>query len=82
MQPPRGKWTELARGCVALTFIAGALVDAPRSIFGLHYPTGLRWVVYTLGIMFLAALAAYAVIRAREIVNYRRQQKGSPESGH
>ena len=46
------------------------------------YPTWLRWVVYTLGIMLLAALTAYAVIRAREIINYRRKQKRSTESGH
>jgi hypothetical protein len=76
MQPPRGKWTELARGCGALTFIAAALVDAPRGFFDLHYPTWLRWVVYTLWIMFLATLAAYVVIRAREIINYRRNQAG------
>ena len=61
--------------------IAAMVVDAPRSIFGLISGRA-ALVVYTLGVMFLATLAAYAVIHAREIVNYRRQQKGRPKSGH
>ena len=39
-------------------------------------PPGCAGVDYTLGIMFLATLAAYAIIRVREIVNYRRNQAG------
>ncbi|HEY2985624.1 MAG TPA: hypothetical protein VGJ38_15825 [Jatrophihabitantaceae bacterium] len=76
MQPPRGKWTELARGLVAWTLIGTLLVDAPRGFFDLYYPTWLRWIDYTLGMMFLATLATYVVLRARELISYRRAQTG------
>ena len=76
MQPPRGAWTELARGLVAWTLIAALLVNAPRGIFGVHYPMWLRWIEYTLGVIFLAILTTYVALRVREIVSYRRSPAG------
>jgi hypothetical protein len=60
--------------CVVLTFFASVMIDWPRRAFHLHYPTWLRWIDYTLATGFFVALAAFLVLRGRDVVAYRRQQ--------
>jgi hypothetical protein len=71
VEPPRGRWSNLARAHAVLSFIPAAVADKFAAWF--TRTVWLKWLDRVTWTIFLVALATYLYLRGQEIVTYRRR---------
>jgi uncharacterized membrane protein len=74
VQPPRGRWSELAWASVVLTWVAGVGFGILQLAIGSH-AHWLKWITNTIGTIVLIVLATFLYTRGREVIDYRRRSR-------